>query len=98
MTGRQRNVYAFIGILSHSRYKFIEFVYTQDQKSFVGSHTRMFAFYGGTARCLVVDNLKSGVIKPDRYDPVLNPLYREMAGHYGCFIDTARIRHPRDKV
>lgn len=96
-TGRQRDVYAFIGTLSHCRYKFVEFVYTQDQTSFVGSHTRMFAFFGGSARCLLVDNLKSGVVKADRYDPILNPLFRDMAAHFGTFVDTARVRSPKDK-
>lgn len=96
-TGRERTVYAFIGTLSHSRYKFVEFVYKQDQQSFAASHVRMFEFFGGVAKCLIIDNLKSGVIKPDRYDPELNPLYRDLAEHYGTFIDTARIRKPRDK-
>ena len=45
----------------------------------------------------MIDNLKSGVLKPDRYDPELNPLYREFAEHYGTFIDPARVRRPRDK-
>jgi transposase len=97
VTGRSRTVYAFLATLSHSRYKFLEFVYTQNQQSFVGSHVRMFAFYGGTATCLIIDNLKSGVIRPDHYDPELNPLYRELAENYGTFIDTARVRRPTDK-
>jgi transposase len=94
---RQRKVYAFIGTLSHSRYKFIEFVHTQDQKSFVTSHVRMFAFFAGVTKWVTIDNLKSGVLKPDRYDPELNPLYREMAEHYGIFVDPARVRKATDK-
>ena len=97
VVGRRRVVYAFCATLSHSRYKFIEYVYGQDQKSFVGSHVRMFEFFGGVPTRLLIDNLKSGVIKADRYDPVLNPLYREMAAHYGVFIDPARVRQATDK-
>lgn len=96
-TGRERTVYAFIGTLSHSRYKFVEFAHKQDQRSFAASHVRMFEFFGGASTCIVIDNLKSGVVKPDRYDPTLNPLYRDLAEHYGTFIDTARVRKPRDK-
>jgi len=95
--GRRRKVYAFIGMLSNCRYKYIEFVHSQNQHSFAASHVRMLAFYGGVSRCLIIDNLKSGVLKPDMYDPELNPLYRELAEHYGTFIDTARIRTPTDK-
>lgn len=94
---RQRDVYVFVATLSHSRYKFLEFVHVQDQKSFVASHVRMFAFFSGVSLWITIDNLKSGVLKPDRYDPELNPLYREMAEHYGTFIDPARVQRPRDK-
>lgn len=97
LTRRNRTVYAFIATLSFSRFKFIEFVFTQDQRSFVSSHIRMFLFFGGVVLSLVIDNLKSGVIKPHLYEPVFNPLYRQMADHYGCFIDSARVQSPQDK-
>ncbi len=31
---------------------------------------------------MTLDNLKEGVIKPDIYDPDLNPLYVAMLKHY----------------
>lgn len=94
---RRRTVYAFVGTLCWSRYKYVEFVWSQDEQSFVGSHLKMFAFWGGASRVLVPDNLKSGVLKPDLYDPQLNPLYRQMGQHYGVFIDPARPGQPKDK-
>ncbi|MDZ7772217.1 MAG: hypothetical protein U5K31_05680 [Balneolaceae bacterium] len=90
-------VYAFIATLAWSRYKFVEFVWSQDQKCFVGSHVNMFDFFGGVTELLLIDCLKSGVLKADLYDPVLNPLYRHMAEHYGCFIDPAGPGKPKDK-
>ena len=96
-SGRTRAVYAFIGILAFSRYKFIEFVYTQRQTSFVATHVNMFRFWGGVSHLILPDCLKSGVLSPDLYDPRFNPLYRQMAEHYGCFIDPARPGEPRDK-
>ena len=33
---------------------------------------------GGTARLIVLDNLREGVLSPDIYDPSLNPLYRDV--------------------
>ena len=95
--GRNRVVYAFIGTLSWSRYKYVEFVWGQDQDTFVGSHIKMGAFWGGMSQTLLIDCLKSGVIKPNLYDPHLNPLYRSMAEHYGCFVDPARPGRPKDK-
>jgi len=96
-TQRRRTLYAFIGTLSHSRMKYVELTYHQDQTSFVGSHVRMFEFFGGLTDRLIIDNLKSGIIKPDLYDPSLNRAYREMIEYYGGFVDSARIFHPKDK-
>lgn len=96
-TGKKKNVYAFIGTLSHSRHKFVEIVYKQDQKSFSESHIKMFNFFGGIPKTIVIDNLKAGVIKPDLYDPRLNRSYSEVAEYYNFFIDTARVASPKDK-
>lgn len=96
-TDRRRTLYAFIGTLSHSRMKYVELTFSQDQTSFVSSHARMFEFFGGVPERIVLDNLKSGVLKSDLYDPILNRSYGEMAEYYGCFIDPARIRRPKDK-
>ena len=95
--GRNRDVYVFIATLSNTRFKYLEFVNRQDERSFAASHVRMLEFFAGAPRCVIVDNLKSGVLKPDFYDPQLNPLYRDLAEHYGLFIDTARVRTPTDK-
>lgn len=94
---KKRAVYAFIATLSHSRHKFVEFTFKQDQQRFVASHVNMFEFFDGVAEHITLDNLKTGVIKPDLYDPTLNKTYQEMAEHYHCFLDPCRVRHPKDK-
>jgi hypothetical protein len=94
---RRRTLYAFIGTLSHSRMKYIELTFHQDQTSFVGSHIRMFNFFNGITKRINIDNLKAGVIKPDLYDPSLNRIYGEMIEYYGGFVDTSRVAHPKDK-
>jgi len=60
-------------------------------------HEEAFRRLGGTTSTIVLDNLKEGVIKPDVYDPVLNPLYRDMLAHYGVVALPARVRHPDRK-
>lgn len=94
---RRRVVNAFIATMSHSRHKYIELTFSQDQTSFVSSNVRMLEFFGGVPERIVLDNLKSGVIKPDLYDPTFNRSYQEMAEHYSCFIDPARVQKPKDK-
>jgi transposase len=94
---RNRTVYAFIGTLSYSRFKFVEFVFSQDQQSFVQSHVRMFNFFSGVPKVIYLDNLKTGVIKPDLYNPIINKAYAELAEHYECFLNPCRVATPKDK-
>ena len=95
--GRSRVVWAFCGVLAHSRLPYIEFVWTQDQASFTGSVVSMLEYYGGATEFLSVDNLKAGVIKPDLWDPQLNRTLAEAAEYYGTFIDPCRVATPTDK-
>jgi len=66
--------------------------------SWISGHTQAFEFYGGVTRALVPDNPKTAVTRPNRYEPVLQRTYREMAEHYGTVIIPARIKKPRDKA
>jgi hypothetical protein len=68
-----------------------------DAFAWVAAHVEAFAFFGGVPRRIVPDNLKTGVVKPDLYDPKLNRAYAELAAHYGTLIDPARANKPKDK-
>ena len=97
LSGRMRRVWAFVIVLACSRHIFVRPVFTMDQRSWTRCHVEAFAYFGGVTRRLVSDNLKTGVIKPDIYDPRLNRSYAEFAAHYGCLIDPARAMKPKDK-
>jgi transposase len=97
LTGRQRVVYAFCGVLAHCRLPFVQFVFTQDGVSFAQSFVAMFEYYGGAPLTVTIDNLKSGVLKPDLYEPEINPAFAELCDYYGVFVNTARVRRPTDK-
>jgi len=96
-SGKNRKVHAFTGVLAHSRLPFVQFVYSQTQQSFVDSFVDMFEYYGGVPQFVTIDNLKSGVLKPDLYEPRLNPAFLEMAEYYNTFVNPARVRTPTDK-
>ena len=68
-----------------------------DQRAWTECHVEAFTFFGGVPARLVPDNLKTGVDKPDLYNPKINRSYAELAAHYGCLIDPARALKPRDK-
>jgi transposase len=98
LTGKLRTVWAFVMVLACSRYMFVRPVLKMDQRAWTESHVLAFEFFGGVPARLVPDNLKTGVDKPDLYDPKLNRSYAELAEHYGCLIDPARAVKPRDKA
>ncbi len=96
-TGRRVAVWVFAMILSCSRTLFIQPVLRMDQTSWNASHVAAFEFFGGVPARLVCDNLKTGVIRPDLYDPQINRAYGELAAFYGTLIDPARANKPKDK-
>ena len=98
VTGRVRAIWAFAMVLCCSRHLFVRPVITVDQRAWTESHVAAFEFFGGVPARLVPDNLKTGVDRPDLYDPRINRSYAELAAHYGCLIDPARSRKPRDKA
>jgi len=98
VTGRLRTVQAFVMVLACSRHMFVRPVLRMDQAAWTECHVAAFEFFGGVPARLVPDNLKTGVDKPDLYDPKINRSYAELAAHYGCLIDPARALKPRDKA
>lgn len=96
-TGKRRRVWAFVMVLACSRHLFVRPVLTMDQRAWTEAHVAAFAFFGGVPARLVPDNLRTGVDKPDLYDPKINRSYAELAAHYGTLVDPARAAKPRDK-
>lgn len=96
-TGRRHTVWAFVMVLACSRHLFVRPVLRMDQEAWTTCHVEAFAFFGGVPARLVPDNLKTGVDKPDLYDPKINRSYAELAAHYGTLIDPARAFKPQDK-
>src|SRR5580658_5177573 len=97
-TGRRHVVNAFAMVLCCSRHMFIRPVIAMDQHAWTECHVAAFGFFGGVPARLVPDNLKTGVDRPDLYDPKINRSYAELAVHYGCLVDPARSRKPKDKA
>lgn len=97
-TGEMRQAQIFVAVLGASNYTYAEATWTQTLPDWIGAHVRAFEFLGGVPQVVVPDNLKSGVTRTCRYDPELNPTYREFARHYQVAIVPARVARPRDKA
>ena len=97
ISGRSRKLNVFVMVLAMSRHMFIRPVFAMDQAAWIEAHVAAFEFFAGVPERLVPDNLKTGTIRPDLYDPQLNRGYVELAEHYGALIDPARAAKPKDK-
>jgi len=94
---KRHTVQAFTMTLTYSRRQFVMPVLRCDQETWVRCHVAAFTFFGGAPQQIRLDNLKTGVITPDLYDPKLNRAYQEMAQHYGVLLDPCRAAKPKDK-
>jgi transposase len=88
----------FVGVLGASNYIYLEATLSQKLCDWVNSHIRMFEHFGGVPLLVVPDNLKSGVIKANRYDPDITPDYYQMLSYYKSAAMPARIYTPKDKA
>lgn len=96
-TGVMRKAWCFVMTMCNSRHFYVEFVFHQTIASWVRCHIRAFKWFGGVPKRVVIDNLKSAVIKSLLEDPVFSAPYRELALHYGFQIRPCRPRVPRHK-
>lgn len=96
-TGQAHVLNAFVLVLAASRHQFVQVVAHMDAATWLACHVAAFAFFGGVPHWILLDNLKTGVLHPDHYDPQLNRGYAELAQHYGVLLDPARAGKPKDK-
>jgi transposase len=94
---RYRRPRLFVMTLRYSRRSFRRVVWNSSQETWAQLHEQAFRYFGGTTAYVVLDNLKEGVLKPDLYEPELNPVYNAMLAHYGVVADPARVRDPNRK-
>lgn len=86
----------FVAVLGASSLTFVEAFLSKVQANWILAHIHAFEYFGGVPEIVVEDNLKTGVAKPCRYEPDINPIYQDMASHYGTAVIPSRVRKPRD--
>ena len=96
-SGKYRRTRLFVMTLGYSRKAVRLIVRRSSVQVWAELHERAFRKLGGTARVLVLDNLREGVLTPDIYDATLNPLYRDVLAHYGVVALPCRVRDPDRK-
>lgn len=96
-SGEVIEVQFFVAILGSSQYTYAEATASQEKEEFIRSVENALHFFEGVPAAIVPDNLKSAVIKSNKYEPTLNETFLDFAEHYGTTILPARSFKPRDK-
>jgi len=85
-------------VLPHSNYTFVMALPSQKQEDFCRGIGKALSFMGGVPQSILCDNLKSAIIKSNRYEPQINQLLEQLSLHYSTTIMATRPAKPRDKA
>ena len=97
-SGKYRRTRLFVLTLGYSRKSVRLLVWRSSSRVWAELHEQAFRRLGGCPRVVVLDNLREGVIAADIYDPILNPLFRDVLAHYGVVALPCRIQDPDRKA
>jgi transposase len=78
----QRDLWAFVIVLSYSRLRFVMFALQAAMQSFLRGHVEAFRFFGAVPRTILYDNLKSAVLEHEGDAVRFHPTLLGLAGHY----------------
>jgi transposase len=93
-----RRLSFFAMVLCYSRKLYVEFTVSETMEHFLGCHQHAFEFFGGVPEKLMVDNLKSAVLRRALGEaPVFNPRYKDFADHYGFKIVACNVAKGNEK-
>lgn len=96
-SGRYRRTRLFVLTLGYSRKCIRLLTFQSSTRTWAELHEQAFRRLGGATKTVVLDNLGEGVLRPDIYDPALNPLYRDVLAHYGAVALPCRVGDPDRK-
>ena len=94
----RRRLSFFVMVLCHSRMAYVEFTCGEAMEHFLACHQNALEFFGGTPGVILIDNLKTGVLKhPFGERAVFNPRYLDFAAHYGFEARACNVRKANEK-
>jgi transposase len=93
-----RRLSFFVMVLCYSRLMYVEFTVSQTMEHFLAAHQHAFEKFGGCPHTVMVDNLKSAVLRRAPGEaPVFNPTYASFAEHYGFRIVPCNVGKGNEK-
>lgn len=97
-TGKLRQLWCLVVTLSFSRMQYAWPCFDQTTEAVCEGLDAAWAFFGGIPARVLIDNTKAMVIVPDATAPRVTDAFADYAQARGIFVDTARVRHPKDKA
>ena len=97
-TGEISQASVFVATLPASNYLYAEAQASENQCNWNNGHVRALEFFGGVVKIVKPDNLRTGITKPNYYEPGVNLAYQELAEYYQFAVLPARVRKPKDKA
>lgn len=94
----RRRLSFFVMVLCYSRLMYLEFTLSQTMEHFLACQEHAFAAFNGCPKRLIVDNLRSAVLKRLVGEaPVFNARYVDFARHHGFEITACNVRAAHEK-
>ena len=97
-SGQIHDCQVLVAVMPYSHYTFAVALDSQRVADFVHGINEALIFLGGLPRAIVSDNLKSFVIRPDRYEPTFNDAVVQLGLHYEVDFEATRPARPKDKA
>lgn len=97
-SGEVKQCDVLVCVLPYSDLIYCEAQEDQSQMNFVEGIGRALHYISGVPKLIISDNLKSGIKKPDKYEPELTELCEQMSLYYETHMTATRVRKPRDKA
>jgi transposase len=97
VAGRPRRLSAFVFVLCHSRFAYVEFTVCEQLEVLLACLVRAFTAAGGCVRRLIVDNMKTVVLAHVGADVRLHPRFADFAAHHGFAVVACAPYQPQEK-
>lgn len=94
----RRRLSFFVMVLCYSRMMYLEFTVSQTMEHWLACHQNAFAAFGSVPKRIMIDNLKSAVLKRIVGEaPVFNSRYLDFASHFGFTIAPCGVGKGNEK-
>lgn len=98
--GGKKPIYGFVAVLGFSRKAYLEFTTDMQETTLLRCHQNAFSYFGGVPQKVLYDNMKTVVIKRDKYgkgEHGYQKTFLDFAKHYGFNPKLCKPKRPQTK-